>query len=452
VAFWYQRGTMERTWDFPPASERVLPEIWVEPAALVDRARCSEGLKPRRASNRTCQGKQFFYVRNDAPGGWVELPFEVKDPGRYVVSVFQSHFHEYGVWKVSLIGPEGATVLDPGLDFYDYLLPREENWPENYHHGTTVETKLGEARLAPGSYVVRFECVGANPLTRHPETGEFGKGYSLGLDAICLRRLPLEPSAWLADYLPAEEKLFAAMVDEAQREVGALVEAAEEARERTGRYPADLTALHAERGVSAEEHLDPWGQPYQYRCPGIVHPWSFDVFSWHGNSRDASTWIGNWKTPYAAADDVPTGATVLEGEDLQVLRTSDGVHAAPQKAGASLGGPRSGEGLLLVRSGTADGWAEMRLPVDITPGDYDAYVLAGSSWDYGIAQWSLAGAKIGQPLDGYAERTGLLSVGPGRVTLGDGQRVLRVDVVGKNGQSAGCSVGLDALVLVPVRR
>jgi hypothetical protein len=452
VAFWYHRGTMERTWDFAPAAERVLPEIWVEPKDLVDKARASEGLKPKRASNRTCAGKQFFYVRNDAPGGWVELPFEVKDPGRYVVSVFQSLFHEYGVWKVSLIGPEGETVLDSGLDFYDYLLPREENWPENYHHGTTVETKLGETHLAPGSYVVRFECVGANPLTRHPETGEFGKGYSLALDAICLRRLALEPSAWLADYLPAEEKLFAAMVDEATQEVGALVEAAEEARERAGHYPADLAGLYAERGMSAEEHLDPWGQPYQYRCPGIVHPWGVDVFSWHGNARDADTWIGNWETPYRVADDAPPSATVLEGEDLQVLRTADGVQATPQKAGSSLGGPRSGGGLLLVRSEITDGWAEIGLPDSVPAGEYDAYVLAGTSWDYGIGQWSLAGTKIGQPVDAYSERVGLACVGPARVTLGDGRRVLRVDLVGKNGQSAGCSAGLDALVLVPVRR
>jgi len=448
VAFWYQRGTMERTWDFPPASERVLPEIWVEPAALVDRARVSEGLAPRRASNRTCNLKQFLYLRNDAVGGWIELPFEVAEGGRYAVSVFQSLFREYGAWKVSLIGPEGEVVLDPGLDFWDYLASRKENWPENYHHGTTVETKVGEARLVPGSYVVRFECVGSNPLTRHPETGEFGKGYSLGLDAVCLRLLPVDPNAWLHEYLPAEEKLFAAMVNEAGRTVRELAGAAEDLHQRTGRYPIDLTEIMGEIALNPEEQLDPWGQPYQYRCPGTVHPWSFDMWSFHGDSRRAPGWIGNWQSPLRIADEAPPGSVVLEAEFFQVVKASEGVRVAPQKATSSIGGPLSGDGLLFIRAQAEGEWVELRLPDGIPAGEYDAYLLAGTSWDYGIASWSLSGAAIGEPVDAYTPRIGVLSVGPGRVTASEDPLVLRVELIGKNRSSAGYNAGLDAVVLV----
>ncbi len=43
---------------------------------------------------------------------------------------------------------------------------------------------------------------------------------------------------------------------------------------------------------------DPWGNPYQYRCPGIHHPSSFDLWSRGADGADGGEAegadIGNW--------------------------------------------------------------------------------------------------------------------------------------------------------------
>jgi len=450
VAFWYQRGTAPRTWDLPPARDRLLPEIWVEPTELVDAARVSDGLKPVKAANRTCQGKRFFYLRNDAPGGWVELPFEVRDGGRYVVSVFQSLFRAYGVWRVSLQGPEGSQLLDPALDFFDPLLSREENWPENWHHGTLVETKLGEVRLQPGAHAVRFECVGSNPQSIHPDTKAFGQGFSLGLDAINLRRLPLEPAEWLAAYLPAEEKLFAEREAEAAEEVTRRARAVEAVRQRAGEYPKDQLDALVDHSPRAEDAWDPWGQPYQYRCPGVVHPWGFDLWSWRGDSRRAARWIGNWTAPLDLANEAPARAIVVEGESMQLAGSSGDVKVIPQKAQAESNAPLSRGGLLLVNTSANGQWVDLALPAPVPPGRYDVYLFYTTSWDYGTFRWSLSGNELAEQIDAYSDRLGMASVGPLRANIGADGAVLRVQVMRRNDRSAGHKAGVDALVLVPV--
>lgn len=40
--------------------------------------------------------------------------------------------------------------------------------------------------------------------------------------------------------------------------------------------------------------LDSWGRKYQYRCPGVHNPKSFDLFSLGKNPNDPSDDIGNW--------------------------------------------------------------------------------------------------------------------------------------------------------------
>jgi general secretion pathway protein G len=43
---------------------------------------------------------------------------------------------------------------------------------------------------------------------------------------------------------------------------------------------------------------DPWGEPYQYRCPGIHHPHSFDLWSRGADRADGGEGknadLGNW--------------------------------------------------------------------------------------------------------------------------------------------------------------
>ena len=43
--------------------------------------------------------------------------------------------------------------------------------------------------------------------------------------------------------------------------------------------------------------LDPWGNPYQYECPGSRNPESYDVWSWGPDGADGTEDdIGNWRT------------------------------------------------------------------------------------------------------------------------------------------------------------
>ena len=66
VAFWYQKGIAKSQWPLPPAEQRLLPEVWVEPSRLVRKCRASPWLTPQRRYNRTCNLKRFFYVRQPA--------------------------------------------------------------------------------------------------------------------------------------------------------------------------------------------------------------------------------------------------------------------------------------------------------------------------------------------------------------------------------------------------
>jgi hypothetical protein len=451
VAYWYQKGIAEPFCQLPPVEERLLPEVWIEVANIIDQVRAAPGLRPRNASNRTCNLKRFFYLRNDEVGGWVEFPVTIPDAGRYSVSVFQSLFGEFGVWEVSLRGPDFDEVLDPALDFYDYLQSRSENWPENFHHGTLVETKVGVHWLEPGDYTVRFECVGANPLSRHPETHEFGRGHSLGLDAILFRRLVIDdPAAWMADYLEQEEELFAGMEREARDTVAALADAVEQCHGDTGKYPRTLEALLAgertrlPRGFSDGIPLDPWGQPYRYRVPGEVNPWSFDVWAVRGNSRRPEGWIGNWPEPY-----VIEGA--IEGETLKIAQASEDVSAISQSIGSYGVAPISGEGLLFIRLHRPGDWAEIPLPEQLPADRYEVFLFAVTSWDYGIVQWSLAGEPVGKPFDGHSPTIGRRALPRAIIDLPAGPQVLRVEAVGKNDLSVGYYAGLDALLMRRLR-
>ncbi len=452
VAFWYQKGVAEAMWAFPPAEQRLQPEVWVEPAWAIDKVRTSPGMKPQRLYNRTCNLKRYFYMRNDEVGSWVEFPLAIPERGRYAVSMFPNLYKQHGVWKVVLRGSDDQTVLDPGLDFWDYRLPRRENWPENYEHGTTIEKKMGVHHLEAGDYWVRFECTGANPLTRHPESGEFGKGRSIGLDAICFRRLRIEhPYKWMQDYLKQEEALFAQYDRQASATVTALAEAVEAFRGDHGQYPRGLDQLVGTPHWTAPRiPLDPWRQRYRYRCPGVVHPWAFDVWTVHGRSRRPSAWIGNWQNPFSVANEAK--GLVFEGEDLRAVRVSNGVRATRQKVASYGNAPISGKASLFIRLNRPGDWAEIALPANVPAGRYQAHLLSVTSWDYGICEWSLTGTPLGKPFDGHTPTIGMKVLPPTIVELGGSPTMLRVEAVGRSDHATGHFAGLDAIVLRPLRK
>lgn len=318
VSFWYQRTVATLTRPFPTLRERLMPEIWVEPREMAELPpgdspiRHSAGLKPESAYNRTGWRKRMFHMYNNKLGSWLEIPFTVKEKGRYSISVFPILFKENGIWNLSLKGPGINEVLDPRMDLWDPFLAWKENYPENEQFGTNVEKKVGIFDLKPGKYVFRFECIGSNPLSYDAKTGK--TGYSIRLDALSVRKLPWgDMYAWYQDYLIKEKALFEKRIMEAKRVVVQLEKAVRDFKENYARFPESLDELierpagmNRVRGDKGGKWpyfngrripLDPWGQPYRYLVPGRHNPDAFDVWSVHGNSRNPDLWIGNWKIP-----------------------------------------------------------------------------------------------------------------------------------------------------------
>jgi hypothetical protein len=417
----------------------VNPELWLEVKDMTSRLPRSPGLQPVVKSNRTCQGKTMLWVENDKVGAWLEVPFEIKQEAQYSLSVFQVLFREYGRWKVTLLGGGQTNVLDPSLDFYDAYVALKENWPESQAYSTVRETKLGVLRLLPGAYTLRFECVGHNPLSVVKKTGQ--PGYSLGMDAISLRRLPWDHmDQWLANYLAEEEQLDAGRARSSRETVRQLADAAAEFTRRRGAPPQKLDDL--ERSLpGARLPVDPWGQPYQYTAPGLFNPESFDVYSFRGNSRAPGGWIGNWESPLRFA-----GA--IEGESLRAAGNAQG-RAIVQEIASRAVPPLSGGTHLFLRFEGPGDHATLPLPDSVKPGTYTVLLSTVASWDYGTVQWSLDGTVIGPPLDGYSPDTWRRVTVAKSVTLTDRPHELKVKVVGKHPYSTGFAASLDALLFRP---
>ena len=330
VAFWYASEPAGRFWEFAPVSERLNPEIFVETTAMLDELETSPGIRLSQKYTRSTNAasgparKAMTYVENDEIGGWLEVPVEVGESGDYSISIYQMLFRDYGTWRVTMTGPGFEQLLDPAMDFYDPYFIQTFNMPENFLYGTWYENKVGIYSLEPGSYTIRFECIGANPLarvrgvaytqagTRYIEDKPAGQpGLKMALDAISLRKLPWENTwDWMQDYLAREERLFAARIETAAATVQRLAEAIEAFRKDVGEYPLILDELieqprrladksgnwpYMKSLVDGRIPLDPWGQHYRYICPGINNTDRFDVWSVHGNERDPSLWIGNWE-------------------------------------------------------------------------------------------------------------------------------------------------------------
>ncbi|MBN2129237.1 MAG: DUF2961 domain-containing protein [Sedimentisphaerales bacterium] len=211
VSFWYQ-DTIAQPWcEFPPYKNRVNPEIVLHLPRVVDTIKHSPGVKLEvNEYNRATYTKPWFRVANDRVGAWIEIPFEVKEKGRYSMSLFQHLREDNGIWKVYIDGKEvhkaGESQIAGGyrvslvnqlppekinktLDFFNVYRKNEH---EDYIYGQRRERKIGLFHFAPGTHVLRLVCVGSNPLSAHPETGKLR--YNLSADVLSVRKLPFGPA------------------------------------------------------------------------------------------------------------------------------------------------------------------------------------------------------------------------------------------------------------------
>lgn len=452
VAFWYQKTIAKPLDRFPPVEERINREIFLETAEMAEEIKTSPEVTARAHSNRVCNLKRALYIENNRAGGWFEIPCRVEEEAKYSISVFQCLYRDGGIWKVTLKSPSGETLLDPAMDFYDPYLAWKENRPENFLYGTWFEEKVGIHKLAPGDYVLRFECVGSNPLAQGQDRGK--PGLNCRLDGISLRRFPWDDLyGQMQQYLAEEEKRSAQMISQAKQTVAALDAAVKLFQLDNGEYPNNLGELltrpqRMDSGKGTWPYVssipaDPWGQAYLYEHPGTFNSDSFDVYSVHGNSRDPAQWIGNWPSPFRIE-----GA--LEGEELQIVDKSEDVTATRQQIGVASLPPLSQGRLLFVRLQRNGDFIDFALPASVKPGTYLLKVRLVTSWDYGLVRMKFNNTRLGQPVDTYSAKIETKWVIPGNVEVKSRQNVLRLEATGRNPASAGHYAGVDAVMFVPI--
>jgi hypothetical protein len=222
VAFWYQDTIAEPWCPFPTVEERVDPEIVLHLPQVVKNIKHARGVELQvNPYNRATWTKPWFRVKNGAVGGWIEIPFEVKEKGRYSISVFQLLREDNGIWKVMIDGKDvnlaGESQIAGGydvdlvmtlppsrinntLDFFN-IFRKDEH--EDYIYGQRRERKIGVFVFSPGVHTLKLVCLGANALSIDPETGK--PGYNLAADVVSIRKIPFENmDAWIDQMLKSE--------------------------------------------------------------------------------------------------------------------------------------------------------------------------------------------------------------------------------------------------------
>jgi hypothetical protein len=224
VSYWYQ-NTIATPWcDFPSYKDRVDPEIVLHLPQIIQSIRHSEKVKlVVNPYNRATYTKPWFQAQNDTIGSWIEIPFEIKEAGRYSMSIFQHLREDNGIWKVYIDSKEiyeaGESQIAGGyeidrvkqmpkelinttLDFYNIFQWDEH---EDVIYGQRRERKIGLFDFEPGLHTLKLVCVGSNPLSAHPETGKLR--YNLSADVLSLRKLNfVNYNEWLEKVMEFEKK------------------------------------------------------------------------------------------------------------------------------------------------------------------------------------------------------------------------------------------------------
>jgi len=224
VSYWYQEDVAAPWCEFPPYEERVNKEITLHLPRVVDTFKHSNFVELQvNPYNRATWIKPWFRVKNERIGEWVEIPFEIKEKGRYSMSLFTHLREDNGIWKVYIDGKEifeaGESQIAGGyrvslvtqrppakinktLDFFNVFRKNEH---EDYIYGQNRERKIGLFEFEPGIHSIRLVCVGANPQSRDPLTGQ--PGYNMSADILSLRKLPFENmDAWIDQMMKKSEQ------------------------------------------------------------------------------------------------------------------------------------------------------------------------------------------------------------------------------------------------------
>lgn len=215
VSFWYQDSIAAPWCDFPPYKQRVDPEIMLHLPLMADSVRHSGNVKiVVNPMNRATYTNKWFQVLNNEIGSWIEIPFTISEKGRYSMSLFQLLRVDNGIWKVYIDDKEiyqaGESqiagnyeidrvnqlpheMVNTTLDFYNIFQWDEH---EDVIYGQRRERKIGLFDFDRGRHYLKLVCIGSNPLSAHPETGDLR--YNLSADVVSIREINfLNYGEWL---------------------------------------------------------------------------------------------------------------------------------------------------------------------------------------------------------------------------------------------------------------
>lgn len=140
------------------------------------------------------------------------------------------------------------------------------------------------------------------------------------------------------------------------------------------------------------------------------------------------------------------GATVVEMEKLVASASTDAAaHSVQVQSGVG-----SGEGQLFFTPGQPDKSVTVLLP-PVAPGAYEVRLTATTSFDYGIYQTAIDARPTGPPLDLFSETISHRDLSLGRFEMGSGQHKMTFTNKGRNAASKGYYLGLDTLILRPIK-
>jgi hypothetical protein len=133
-----------------------------------------------------------------------------------------------------------------------------------------------------------------------------------------------------------------------------------------------------------------------------------------------------------------------EAEDMKVV-AAEGCQPARQDIGGT-----SADAHLWCRPKEAGAWVELETPV-AAAGRYKLSVAYLKSFDYGIVQAYVNGAKTGEPVDLFSPHIAPKNIIElGTFDLPAAPLRLKVEVTGKNGRSGGYFFGVDCVILEPL--
>lgn len=141
----------------------------------------------------------------------------------------------------------------------------------------------------------------------------------------------------------------------------------------------------------------------------------------------------------------------LEAEKLAVAAKSQGMDVEPQDMEGFGARKWSGETHLWCKGRAVGDFVELKIPAPA--GERKVTLYASKSWDYATVQFSLNGAKCGDPVDLFSGKQGsALPTGPvelGAATSKDGFIILRAEITGHHEKSLPPQTffGLDAVIL-----